>query len=581
MKQQFFRGLSSLLIIALLALCVGFALPQQRQEPKNPIPQAPENNIQRSLPGAARDVKKQPDETKESEMQTEPESEPLSDTHGVAQESDGNPNSNGKDPEDAEDSDPKIVTDLSNRILTRSALENDMLSFYAYIDGGSSELYLRVSLRNEASGDAPVYLQAEGKNYQAKLSPGANYFNLFIKDGSQTVARASFVLTYEESKADADTPTVGANPPEIVTNLDGWTEKIKTERFLLRVRACDAHRMPIYASHVLVQLDGKTVRNPTGAETLEYALYFPTAQEDTVHTVTVLAWDEEGNSRFVSYTVTYQSVGEGEINGKIRIVMDASTLELGWIFDVSTDIRQGQTLAHAVLQAFENEGFTASYTGTPELNFYLRRVYGGDVAGNAHIPDALLQKLQTDGVSLTGQSDRDSLGEQDYTKGSGWMYSINGSYYPGISMSEYMPTDGDTVYLRFTLAYGKDIGGSSDYGTLRSYCGSWVNGGYLEAHSYDAGAVLQEATCTEPELFAYTCQVEGCGHQKTELRGEALGHEEYETARVEPTESTDGYIEYTCTRCGAVRQEPLPMTGTPTQPTEEEQAGRKQTEDDV
>ena len=50
-----------------------------------------------------------------------------------------------------------------------------------------------------------------------------------------------------------------------------------------------------------------------------------------------------------------------------------------------------------------------------------------------------------------------SLGEFDFTQGSGWMYSVNGQYV-GRSMSEVFPQDGDVVRLRYTLAYGKDVG---------------------------------------------------------------------------------------------------------------------------
>ena len=45
------------------------------------------------------------------------------------------------------------------------------------------------------------------------------------------------------------------------------------------------------------------------------------------------------------------------------------------------------------------------------------------------------------------------------------------------------------TYFRFTLSYGKDIGGydstGGGYGSLSSYCGLWINGGYQapEAHN--------------------------------------------------------------------------------------------------
>lgn len=56
------------------------------------------------------------------------------------------------------------------------------------------------------------------------------------------------------------------------------------------------------------------------------------------------------------------------------------------------------------------------------------------------------------------------MGEFDFTRGSGWMYAIDGDVYPGRSMSLYPVRPDMTIYLRFTLAYGKDIGGFMDDG---------------------------------------------------------------------------------------------------------------------
>lgn len=48
----------------------------------------------------------------------------------------------------------------------------------------------------------------------------------------------------------------------------------------------------------------------------------------------------------------------------------------------------------------------------------------------------------------------DSLGEFDYYRWSGWMFSYNGRY-PGYSMSACKPQDGAVIRLRYTLALGK------------------------------------------------------------------------------------------------------------------------------
>ena len=63
-----------------------------------------------------------------------------------------------------------------------------------------------------------------------------------------------------------------------------------------------------------------------------------------------------------------------------------------------------------------------------------------------------------------GNESSDSLGEHDYTQGSGWMYSVNGKYC-NYSMSDYHPQNGDVVRIRYTLANGKDIGGYTSTGT--------------------------------------------------------------------------------------------------------------------
>lgn len=112
------------------------------------------------------------------------------------------------------------------------------------------------------------------------------------------------------------------------------------------------------------------------------------------------------------------------------------------------------------------------------------------------------------------------------------MYAIDGEVYPGRSMSLYPVQPGMTIYLRYTLAYGKDIGGfvedGASYGSLSSYCRLWINGN---------------------------------------LNGQELAHDYREVDSLEPTASEDGYIEYMCSRCHENKREILPATGEETDPT--------------
>lgn len=77
--------------------------------------------------------------------------------------------------------------------------------------------------------------------------------------------------------------------------------------------------------------------------------------------------------------------------------------------------------------------------------------------------------------------------------------------------------------LRFTLALGKDIGGydatgsGGSEGSLSSYCGLWIDGGFIQLeHDYE---LIQ---------------------------------------RVEPTDDEDGFIEYRCSKCHDIYREVLP-----------------------
>ena len=285
-------------------------------------------------------------------------------------------------------------------------------------------------------------------------------------------------------------------------------------------------------------MDGELLTNPTGsaASGYEYVLRFsaPLVGDEREYTLRILAWDDAGNSAMRTVKIVYQTVSEGDDIGEATIRIDATTVGLGIVDEETVRIKQGDTAAQTVLQMLEDCGYEAGYDGLAEKNggFYLMRLTRGDLLYRAQVPERLWTLIQRDGISLTGAPGRDSLGQHDYTWGAGWMYDVNG-YYPGKGLSEWMLGDGDVLTLRFTLAWGKDIDGfgatGGGYGVLSSYCYVWRDG--------------QEIP---------------------------LGHDWQETARVEPTETEDGYADYVCTKCAETRRDVLPKTGTvdPTDPTE-------------
>lgn len=436
-----------------------------------------------------------------------------------------------------EDDTPRIYTTLKTQQLTKAELPDSKLTFVAY-PLGKGDLHIRVRLKNETnSGNGLLLTSQNNQDYEAQLDFNAdNLFVLSLYDGETFLGLVQYRVGYYANLADDTHPTVGDYPPSIVTNLDGASLDMSSQTFPLTVIAranAELRAGVIYSNQIRVTLDGKTVEKSYGDSQPTYELYFdpPQLGDEETHIVRVLAWDGNGNSTMKVYTVTYHQISEGDPAGSVDVVLDATTIGLGILDTGTLDIVEGETAASVLLRFLQERGYEPDYQGSTTMNFYLRRISRGDIAYRANVPEHLWELILRDGITTNDNYDRDSIGEFDYTQGSGWMYSINGTLYEGTGMSGYKVRNGITIYVRFTLSYGKDIGGydstGGGYGSLSSYCGLWINGGY-----------------------------------------QALGHDFVETDRLEPTETEDGYIHYRCSKCHEEKTDILPATGGGTEPIE-------------
>lgn len=436
-----------------------------------------------------------------------------------------------------EDDTPRIYTTLKTQQLTKAELPDGKLTFVAY-PLGKGDLHIRVRLKNETnSGNGLLLTSQNNQDYEAQLDFNAdNLFVLSLYDGETFLGLVQYRVGYYANLADDTHPTMGDYPPSIVTNLDGASLDMSSQTFPLTVIAranAELGAGVIYSNQIRVTLDGKTVEKSYGDSQPTYELYFepPQLGDEETHIIRVLAWDGNGNSTMKVYTVTYHQISEGDPAGSVDVVLDATTIGLGILDTGTLDIVEGETAASVLLRFLQERGYEPDYQGSATMNFYLRRISRGDIAYRANVPEHLWELILRDGITTNDNYDRDSIGEFDYTQGSGWMYSINGTLYEGTGMSGYKVRNGITIYVRFTLSYGKDIGGydstGGGYGSLSSYCGLWINGGY-----------------------------------------QTLGHDFVETDRLEPTETEDGYIHYRCSKCHEEKTDILPATGGGTEPIE-------------
>lgn len=562
-KENLLKILSGILAVALVLSFVFFTAGASRFEPENAFGKAPklipdviygvhgENTLSNSENMGENSESKNPNNTDipDDKPQQTPEGIPETPKDNNAQNQNPNndnitetPNGDVADDgddnmgnEEAPEGSPTVITDLENKIVTSAEIYDDTFSFFAYIENEAPEYSLRVTLANKNTSNAGKELSVSDDYYETKLTLGGNYFTIYLLENGKEISSAQYVITYQKEKADAGNGDVGEGI-SITTNLDGYNEVMKNRTFTFTVAARTYSGDVVYSNHIEVTLNGEIVDSPTGATTFEYVLHF---SEKTTQNVTVLAWDDEGNSSYREYEVNFEKVEEGDAIGVATVVIDATTAGLGIIGSAEVEIFQGDTAATTLLNAADLMGLYIGYSGNTVSGFYVRSV--GGFSGIPEIPESLMEYLIRDGISFSSPPSGNELSDADFTAASGWMYSIDGTLYPGKGLSAYNLSDGDTLYLRYTVSMGKDFGSGGGIGMLAGYCGVWMDGGYYELdHEYeetDRGNGYTEYTCSICEKV-YREEI-------SEDEEEECEHE-YEA----DYESYPGYVIYYCPKCG-------------------------------
>ncbi len=185
--------------------------------------------------------------------------------------------------------------------------------------------------------------------------------------------------------------------------------------------------------------------------------YSPPVLNSGQNKIVIKVDDGEGHESRIEYGVTVNGT-EPEYNSAVNIRIEAVNIGLGVIASNSSfPVYQGEKVANVVIRFLEASGIGYSTSGTPDIGFYLKRIYAPGITDGYAIPPNLLAGLTTKGASTMGY-ETNSLGEKDFYEFAGWMYSMNG-YTPGYGMSGDTVRDGDEIQLWFTLDLGNDEGG--------------------------------------------------------------------------------------------------------------------------
>ena len=424
----------------------------------------------------------------------------------------------------------------------------------------------------EASGAASLSLN-NGKT-------GQNNFTIEAEDDSGNQYIFKINVPYKHK---------GINCVEIVYEPDETHELINDTKNDLTVRAWSEYtgeREYIRASGtdtiLRVELDGIEIdcTNTSGYYS-GYDLYpsNPEIGDTNTHTLHIYSEDAYGNWGEKTLEYIGRRREPGQKIGEADIYVDMTVLGVGVVGPIPYEVLADEPISYVVAKAIMGKdtgepfgaasdtlGWRGDYGGTLDTGFYLRSLntdYHADALEDAVWPGSteeevleaidarfgagtglavLWRCLYRNGLNKSVGSGS-TFGEFDYTSGSGWMYSIGGSYYPGQSMSAVRLKDKDVLTLRYTLAYGWDIGGGSDnYGNVVGYCVEGRNGTIYVNHRWE--------TAEDPDgSVRYVCRccgmVQDCPH----------AHMTYKDLE-------DGTHILLCEDCQAVIGDPLPHNWT-------------------
>lgn len=240
----------------------------------------------------------------------------------------------------------------------------------------------------------------------------------------------------------------------VIGLTNGLTMKTPDLIVLVDGRSCNGQQL--YANNYTVSVNGTVVSAPISQSGYQFG-YAAYLSNEGANTITITATDADGYSATRSWTVYYE---EGTVT--VTVSVEATTVGLGYLVAPTEVTVPGGTDAWTVVQQVLTEnGYTVSGSGS-----YLSAIQRSGICSGFFIDSELMELIMADGMDENGAGldpqpfSMDSLGEFDFYRWSGWMYSYNGSY-PGYGFNVCKPQDGSVIRVRYTLAMGKDIGGYS------------------------------------------------------------------------------------------------------------------------
>lgn len=324
----------------------------------------------------------------------------------------------------------------------------------------------RVRVSDSSTGTTSLTQESDGW-YTVQMGREVRQLYIDYKDSLGQLKTYKYQLHFQRGAEDTPEDRQPTISPEIEMDgtiiglTDGLT--LKNPDVILLVDGHSYTGKQLYSSNYTVSVNGMVVPAPVSQSGSKFG-YSTYLSNEGANTITITATDADGYSATRSWTVYYEN---GDIT--VTVSVEATTVGLGYLVPPTEVTVPGGTDAWSIVEKVLTEnGYGISGSGS-----YLSAIQRSGICSGFFIDSELMELIMADGMDENGAGldpqpfSMDSLGEFDFYRWSGWMYSYNGSY-PGYGMNVCKPQDGSVIRVRYTLALGKDIGGftsaSGSYG---------------------------------------------------------------------------------------------------------------------
>lgn len=364
----------------------------------------------------------------------------------------------------------QISTTISETVIDDSTAQSSASFEKVTVDSQQYKFRLRLirSTGREAitnvrvSDSTGTFSLTQDSNGRYTVDMGREDRQLYIdyKDSTGRSKTYKYLLHFQRGAEDTPEdrqPTIIAQVEAdgtVIGLTNGLTMKTPDLIVLVDGRSCNGQQL--YANNYTVSVNGTVVSAPISQSGYQFG-YTAYLSNVGANTITITATDGDGYAATRSWTVYYE---EGTVT--VTVSVEATTVGLGYLVAPTEVTVPGGTDAWTVVQQVLTEnGYTVSGSGS-----YLSAIQRSGICSGFFIDSELMELIMADGMDENGAGldpqpfSMDSLGEFDFYRWSGWMYSYNGSY-PGYGFNVCKPQDGSVIRVRYTLAMGKDIGGYS------------------------------------------------------------------------------------------------------------------------